>query len=215
MGKKRESIGAEVVWNEAAEELTLEGEPVLRYSLSWPSVQNGGPGGRWISCCYGRLAQNWRQRWRREVYWQACLALVECRASGRPFEPWSGRLWGRVTLWKEGVLSLCMEGEEIRGDGRPCRVKWGDIWNLREGSPVTPRAWFGKGWTKKKAAEQILRQGRERQAGGVWLPDGDWEDKVKRAFVPADLWLTEEGARAALPQSVLAPAAEGTPEFEI
>ena len=53
MGEARQ---ARVIWEEAAETLTLQGEPVLKYTLSWPRIEDGGLGGRWISRYYARLA---------------------------------------------------------------------------------------------------------------------------------------------------------------
>ena len=80
----------QVVWREEKRTLVLEGEPVLTYSLSWPQVEGGGLGGRWISRYYSNLAKSWRRRWEREVYWAACLALSARRETARPFTPWSG-----------------------------------------------------------------------------------------------------------------------------
>ena len=59
-----------VDWQEEKRTLTLEGEPVLTYTLSWPQVEGAGLGGRWISRYYACLAKSWRQRWEREVYWR-------------------------------------------------------------------------------------------------------------------------------------------------
>ena len=132
MGEARQ---ARVIWEAAAETLTLQGEPVLKYTLSWPRIEDGGLGGRWISRYYARLAGRWRQRWEREVYWAACLELAARREAARPFTPWSGELTGETALLQDGVLSLRFFGAEVRGDGRPARVRWGDVWNVREGAP--------------------------------------------------------------------------------
>jgi len=203
-----------VRWEEEQATLTLEGEPVLEYALRWPQVENGGFGGRWISRYYAAMARAWRLRWRREVYWQACLELAARRGQSRPFVPWTGRLEGEVTLLEGDLLSLRLEGEEIRGDGKSCRVRWGDTWKVREGAPCLPGEVLGgeRRW-KKTLREQILRQGRERQAAGDWFPDGDWERKVKGRLPVHSLCLTEEGAEIAYPQCSIAPAAEGTPVF--
>ena len=83
-----------VVWSSEERALTLEGEPVLKYSLSWPRVEGAGLGGRWISRYYARLADRWRRRWEREVYWPACLELAARREAARPFTPWTGELSG-------------------------------------------------------------------------------------------------------------------------
>ena len=42
MGEARQ---ARVIWEETAETLTLQGEPVLKYTLSWPRIEDGGLGG--------------------------------------------------------------------------------------------------------------------------------------------------------------------------
>lgn len=216
MGGKREKVQAEVIWNKVNEELRLEGEPVLQYTLSWPEIRGGGAGGRWINRYYTRLAKSWQLRWQREVYWKACIALADCRACARPFAAWTGKLEGAVTLWENGILSLCMEGEEIRGDGRPCRVKWGDVWKVREGTPFTAREWFGgrKG-AKKKVLEQVLEQGREKKTAGTCFLDRDWEEKGRRMLSLEGYWLTGDGAQIAFPQSTIAPPAEGAPVFQV
>ena len=203
----------QVVWREEERTLTLEGEPVLRYTLSWPEIQGAGLGGRWISRYYARLARAWRRRWEREVYWKACLALADRRAAARPFLPWTGRLAGETVLWRDGLLSLRLEGEETRGDGKPCRVRWGDVWRVKEGAPCPPRALFGgrRRWRREALAE-ILRQGEARRQSGNCFLDPDWAKKLRKLPI-RDLCLTEEGAEAALPQCSVAPAAEGTPVF--
>ena len=43
---ERSHYAPEVIWHQEASTLTLEGEPVLAYSLSWPEVTGAGPGGR-------------------------------------------------------------------------------------------------------------------------------------------------------------------------
>ena len=73
----------QVDWQEERCTLTLEGEPVLKYVLSWPQVRGGGLGGRWISRYYDWLARAWRLRWQREVYWKACIQLADRRAAAR------------------------------------------------------------------------------------------------------------------------------------
>ena len=55
----RETKEIRVIWNEERRSLTLEGEPGLRYVLSWPQVEGAGLGGRWISRYYLRLAGSW------------------------------------------------------------------------------------------------------------------------------------------------------------
>ena len=205
----------QVVWEEEEQTLTLEGEPVLTYKLAWPQVEGAGLGGRWISRFYTRQADSWRRRWRREVYWSACLELVRRREESRPFSPWRGELSGEVTLCRDGLLSLRFIGEEVRGD-RPNRVRWGDIWRVREGAPCPLKSLLGggRGW-KKELWERIARQGEARRASGECFLDGDWLQRAKECRPLSSCCLTEEGLEIAIPQCAAAPACEGCPVFQI
>lgn len=207
---------AQVVWEEEKRILTLEGEPVLKYVLSWPQVEGAGLGGRWISRYYARLAQNWRRRWEREVYWRACLELAARREESKPFTPWTGELTGETALLRDGVLSLRFFGCEVRGDGRPARVRWGDVWELREGAPKPLKTLFQgeRGW-KKRLWQAVCQQGEERRQAGDCFLDGDWPQKAKKTRPLRGWCLTEEGVEVSLPQCVAAPAAEGCPVFTL
>lgn len=205
-----------IIWQEEHRTLTLEGEPVLEYSLSWPELEAAGLSGRWISRYYARLTGCWRQRWEREVYWCACLDLAGRRQAARPFTPWTGALTGETTLLRDGVLSVRFCGWEIRGDGRPARVRWGDVWKLREGAPKTLGSLFQgeRGW-KKRLWLSVLRQGEERRQAGDCFLDGDWAQKAKKSRPLRGWCLTEEGVEIALPQCAASPAAEGCPVFTV
>ena len=138
-GRRQKAKQPVLMWNEEQNVLTLEGEPVLEYHLRWPELSQAGLGGRWISRYYAHQAKVWRLRWQREVYWKACLELADRRAKSRPFEPWRGKLDGEMKSWEDGILTVRLEGEEIRGDGKPSRVCWEDVWNVREGAPVVAK----------------------------------------------------------------------------
>lgn len=205
-----------VDWQEEKRTLTLEGEPVLTYTLSWPQVEGAGLGGRWISRYYACLAKSWRQRWEREVYWAACLELAARREASRLFTPWTGELAGETALLKDGVLSLRFRGAEVRGDGKPARVRWGDVWNVPEGAPKPLGSLFPKArsW-RKRLWREVIRQGEERRQAGDCFLDGDWRQKAKKARPLRDWCLTEEGIEIPLPQCAASPAAEGCPVFTV
>ena len=206
----------QVRWQEARRTLTLEGEPVLEYTLSWPEVTGAGLGGRWISRYYARLARTWRERWEREIYWRACLELGERRERARPFTPWQGELCGEVTLLEGGLLSLRFTGWEKRGDGRPNRVCWGDAWKVRQGSPCTLKELSGKrrGWSRQLWKELVC-QGEERRSRGELFLDEGWQKKARAARPLKSWWLTQDGIEVSLPQGVAAPMAEGCPVFTL
>ena len=214
MGRKRRDIRINVVWKEEKQVLTLEGEPVLEYRVSRPEVEGGGLGGHWITRYYRRLGETWEKRWRQQAYWEACLELVRCRQRGTPFVPWKGEMGGEVTFLKDGLLSLRMVGEETRADGKISIVRWGDTWKIKEGAPCLPRELpgIGKDW-KREARRSILEQGSVRQKAGDFVPDNGWESRIRGKLPLSALCVTEEGVELSYPQSVLAPAAEGTPTF--
>ena len=68
-----------VLWQEERQTLSLQGEPVLEYALVRPQIRDGGRGGRRLDRYYQHLAEVWRRRWSRALYWHACLDLARCR----------------------------------------------------------------------------------------------------------------------------------------
>lgn len=203
-----------VVWRREEQTMTLEGEPVLRYSLNWPELEGRGFGVRWINRYYVWLVRSWRERWQREVYWRACLDLVSCRGGGRHFETWTGSLSGEVTLWERGLLSLRFAGEERHGRGKPNRVRWGDVWKVKEGAPCPAKEIFSgrRGW-KRELTERVVEQGEARRAAGDCFLLPNWEKRVARTLPTEDFCLIPDGIELAFPQCTIAPAAEGTPVF--
>ena len=41
---KQNAVEVEILWQEEKRRLTLEGEPVLEYTLAWPEVRGGRTG---------------------------------------------------------------------------------------------------------------------------------------------------------------------------
>ena len=121
----------QVLWHEEKGSLTLEGEPVLEYTLSWPEVQNAGLSGRWISRYYDRLARFWKQRWQREVYLAACLSFAQKREWSRPFQCWTGRpeplkrFFPGERRWKGRLTTAIREQGEARQTGGDCFLDQG------------------------------------------------------------------------------------------
>lgn len=212
--KEREEKECPVVWQREEESMTLEGEPVLRYTLCWPQLEGRGIGVRWINRYYARLARSWRERWQREVYWRACLDLTGCRTDSRPFEVWTGSLVGEVALQEGGLLSMRFIGEEKRGTNKPSRVRWGDVWKVREGVPLQAKELLHgrRGW-KGELTARVVEQGEAKRTAGECFLLSDWQKRAAKTLPAEDFCLTPDGIELAFPQCVIAPAAEGTPVF--
>lgn len=201
-------------WREECRTLKLEGEPVLEYAVTWPEIQGAGLGGRWINRYYVHLARAWKRRWEREVYWQACLELGARRQRAQLFVPWKGELKGEVAYLENGLLSVRFVGWEARGDGRISRVRWGDIWKVREGAPCSVKDLCKeeKGW-KKRLWKELVAQGERRREGGDCFLDCDWQKKARAVRPLENCCLTREGIEVSLPQGAATPMAEGCPVF--
>ena len=206
----------EVLWHREERELTLDGEPVLAYDLSWPEFREEGPGMRRINRCYQHMARVWRQRWQREVYCLACLQLAQRRADSRPFFPWKASLKGQVSLREGDLLSLRLQGEEIRGDGRPNLVCWGDTWQVAQGipCPISQAIGAGRGW-RRRLLQAALEEGRARSARGECFLGADWEKQLKGLLPLEDYCLTPQGLELPFPQCTIAPPAEGVPVLSL
>ena len=69
---------AQVHWRKKERTMTLEGERVLSYCLSWPEEENC----RRITRYYARVAQLWQDRWEKRLYPLACAGPGQCVAGG-------------------------------------------------------------------------------------------------------------------------------------
>lgn len=214
MQKSAERPLPQVRWKEEKRVLTLEKVPVLELSLTWPQLSGAGRGGERINRYYQRLAAAWRSRWRRETYWRACLDLAQCRTSSRMFRPWSVQLTGEVLWQDENTLSLRMDAQEVRGDGRPLQVRTGDLWRLPEGVPLPVRSYFAgdRRWQRHLMA-RLKEQGEARRAAGDCFFDSNFGEKLRRGLSLRRCCRTAEGLEFYIPQCVLAPAAEGVVTF--
>ncbi|MGI5964056.1 MAG: RsiV family protein [Lawsonibacter sp.] len=206
-------VSLPIRWHEAHRTLTLEGEPVLTFSILWPELLGAGFGGKRISRYYSRMARQWSSRWEKEVYWWACLDLAEQRRQSRPFSPWSGFLKGEVAYYENGLLSLRFTGEEVRKQQKVSRVQWGDVWKIKEGAPLPLKDLFAanRNW-RKTIVQEILRLGREEQQKGTRFFQNNWEDLAKKPPLQ-DYCLTQEGIELSYPQCTIAPAVEQNPVF--
>ena len=67
MKKKAIHTAFRIIWHQEEKTLTLEGEPVLTYRLSWPELGGAGRSGARVSRYYAGLAAAWRSRWGRTL----------------------------------------------------------------------------------------------------------------------------------------------------
>ena len=210
---KKPGAAPSVEIREERRTLTLEGTPVLTYTLMWPEIAGGGLGGRWINGYYRRLARAWRLRWQREVYWQACIDLAGRSEEGISFLPWSGKLTAEITAQDGDLLSLRLVGEEVRSGGKVCRVRWGDTWSVREGAPLPFRSVLPEG--RNAVTARLVEQGEARRTAGDLFLDPGWETALARTLPLRDFCVTETGVELAFPQALFSPAAEGHPVFTL
>ena len=196
---------------EVKQNLSWEGESVLNYRISLPDPPEQTP--RLIRYL-GETGRVWTEYWEEKVYPRACRALCERRAVSRVFRPWTAQLTGELTCQDKDLYSMKLEARELRGNGRPCLVCWGELWDLAADAPLPVENLFtpGERW-KKRVLEQILASGAARQRENLWFPDEDWREKVKKSLHAVSPWVEEKTVFWSFPQGFMANPGEGTPIF--
>ena len=119
-------------------------------------------------------------------------------------------------MWEGRLLSLSLTGEECRGSKKPCRVRWGDTWEVKEGAPCPPAYFFPQraGW-KKELIPLLAAEGQAMAKSGEHFFDSDWENRLPRWLNRAEVWLTGDKMEWAFPPCAISPAAEGVPIFSL
>ncbi len=142
--------------------------------------------------------------------------MLEQAKGAQPEQPWSASLDFTVTLFQDGLFSLCLDAVENVGRRRPRRVRQGDVWALPSGVPLTlrellpqRRRWKGPG------LEEVRRQIGERVQSGESAFYEDWPALASKKFSPRRFYLTEAGPVVFYPLESVAPAMEGFPTFSL
>ena len=197
---------------ETKQNILWEGEPVLSYSMELP---RGPERCRRLARYLARTEQVWGNYWEKRTAPAACEALRAQRERGGSFTPWTARLTGEVTLETEELFSMKLEAREVHGDGRPCLVCWGEIWDVERDAPLNVENLYpaGKGW-ENRVLERIFCQGEAGSRGNLWVPAKNWRERVKNTLKRRSPWVDEKRVFWSFPQGFIADPAEGTPVFE-
>ena len=199
-------------WQRQERTMTLEGEPVLSYELSWPEGENCPR----LTRYYRRTAQAWKARWEQRLYPMACLELADCRARSRPFRPWNCELSGSAPWEAEERASIVLTARETGGQGQRRCVTRGIVWRLKDGTPMTLSMALPPEYRKRKALLAALGRAADQcRSGGEVLLDADLEPRLPRLLDRENFWLEEGRAAFPLPQYAAAPGAEGCPVLYI
>ena len=214
MKERVEIIRKELVsWKHEEMNKTLEGEEVLKISLSWPELNSKALRG--ANRYYSRLRDAWKRQWERDLYIRSCVDLSEKRVQSYPFTPWSATLQGHVALEDERLLSIVMEARQVHGDGQTLACRWGDTWRLEDGMPVGLRELFpkGRGWKKRLRRDlaEALEQCRGRGIRLEPVTRGTW----KKCLVSGRFAVTGDQILLYVPQGSIAPEEEGVVELAL
>ena len=133
--------------------MTLEGERVLSYCLSWPEEENC----RRITRYYARAARLWQDRWEKHLYPLACLELVRCREQAGVFIPWRCEMTGKLAFCGRGLVSVVLTVREMDRPGRSRTVVKGITWRLKDGRPLPMGELLAPEQRRKKRLTAALR----------------------------------------------------------
>lgn len=194
-------------WEQTFRDGTRE---LLRASAQWPQLEAQCPGSRRINRYYTHLFAQWRRRWEGPL-------LSRAKAQDTEGKSWSASLSYEVTLLTPTLFSLWWEAAEEVGEGRPRRVRQGDIWAIPQGTPIGPRVFFaplGRGW-KKTVLEAVEDQIQSRLQTGEFLFKENWSQALRQYFSEEGFFLTPEGPMLLYPADTIAPTLEGFPTFSL
>lgn len=179
--------------------------PLLTLRARWPQPEGEDRASRRLRRYYDRLARRWLARWTGPLLEKA----KEAHAQG-----WQAEMDFTVTCLEDGLLSLYIDLTETTD--RPRRVRLGDVWELKRGTPVPLSALLGRPrhW-KGRVLEQVETQAAERVNSGEYLYYEDWPQLCRRWFSPERYYLTAEGPVVFFPMETIAPALEGVPVFPL
>lgn len=206
----------DITWIEKRQTLSAEETPVLNYEIKLPQLTGKTAAVSRIDRCYEKTARVWEQRWKERVFPLAEQAYRGNDGTRRPFSAWHTWVRGEIAQMDAEFLSVRVEAGEVRDSGKPCLMRWGEIWDLRSGTPCPAGNFFSERWKWKRGVlAQVLEQGKARRIAGDCFLDRDWEGKIGKMLLWREPCLTQQGMEFYLPQCALTPAAEGVPVFSV
>ena len=113
------------------------------------------------------------------------------------------------------LLSIRMELQEVRGDGRPLLSCSGVTWDWKAGAPVPLGVLLPERSRRRQLLEGIRQAGEGELRSGSCLLDPDWKETARRKFRASRFCLRPEGIELFYPQCSLAPAVEGVLSFRV
>lgn len=192
-------------------------EPVLSCSLSLPAFDRPtGRAGRRIARYYIHLSQWLRATWERQVFPAACAALQSARDASLPFQPYEETVSFQVTKNSGGLFSLYWDSCWYTGGAHGTTARWGDVWSLKNGCPMTMAEFFPPRTNLKRVLPELaVRQAAEAAAAGTSWYYEDYPERLRTEFDPKRFYLTEEALSFFYPLYAAAPYAEGFPTFSV
>lgn len=192
-------------------------EPVLSCSLTLPAFDRpAGRASRRIARYYVHLSQWLRSCWERQVFPAACAALRAAREASLPFHPYEETVTFQVTRNIAGLFSLYWDSYWYTGGAHGVTARWGDVWNLKTGCPMSMPEFFPPhiDW-KRLLPELAARQAAEAIAAGTSFYFEDYPERLRTNFDCKRFYLSEDALLFFYPLYSVAPYAEGIPTFSI
>ncbi len=190
--------------------------PVLTMSLTRPCFPSDGKTAR-IERYFDWLAQHWIDRWKTDLFANACRSLESTSDTGSVCQLWSASLRFTVTYWHDPIISIRLDTTESNGTSRPMLFCMGETWDCSTGYPRTLRSFFppkSYGW-KQELLCNIKAQAEEQLNSGESLLDQNCTAIMERTFDPSQFYLTEQGLNIFYPLYTLGAYAEGIPVFTV
>lgn len=198
----------------AQREWSVDGVPVLSAALSLPRpAENATRAARRIGRFYRLQERAYLRYCEHWLFPRAAAEYRQALEAGASLPSFTAELSYRVTCCQGGVLSLWTESRE-RAGGHTERMRRGDTWDLRTGTPLPLGTFFpARTPVRRVLTAQAEAEIRRQLGDGSSCYREDWRKLLRRRFSRENFFVTPQGVVLFYQMYAIAPAAEGIPCF--
>ena len=197
--------------------LTHEGIPILSLKMTYPEFfKKDSRAARRLNRFYQKITQEYIKTAKKHFMPIGICKYDECLENSREFIPFALSISYTVTENSPCCLSLYREITEKCGKGRPEVFRFGDVWDIRTGWPLSLRDFCGgKKYSRrqKELLAGILCTAEEQMKKSERQYYENYKKRIKKYFNPENFYRKDGQCILFYQENTIAPAFEGTIEF--
>lgn len=192
----------------------FQGEVVLKYSISYPTVELNRRllPKAYINDSYLHFAQNARRYIINTFYGSACRLFLSM--DPKDFSPLEIQCEMSVMYENNGFLSVFFDTYQRVGSNILKTMRHSDTWNLRIGKIMPIGCFFEMGYNFRPVFfREIAAKINEQMASGSGSYFSDWQAVLPHKLNFTNYYLADDGFVIFFPEYSIAPKANGLPSF--